>query len=384
MDDKGDIISIRSVDEKLSLGMWSKDGSPRLSIENKAKKTGAKRKLIRLNWVEKNDRTLTMSGEKKNESYNYDIKQLEPVLKHILEEYSVYSKFKMFYWKTITLLSNMVGSSINIIDPAEMALMPEKKRYYLWICDITESRDEGVFRPFFPMVETEKNIMPSPEGITFSGGQKGSEYLFKTGILRKLMGLNPARWYRPLQIAAAAMLLNFSFSGEDGSEMAEMLWHDHPDNPVVLKPDDPKMAKLGERIDMYIRHFHAIKDVKCEEGVYDSVAEMQKREYVRKKRFNLPVGAIGDVEYTVTTFEKDNEPVAFACVPSAATVRHDKDVVYHIPNDVFQKAKNDDTLDPVNLDEYFSLASLIKARQCSDWLERIAFFVSPFTGVKLQ
>ena len=384
MDDKGDVISVRSIDEKLSIGLWSKGSSPRLSIENKAKKTGAKRKLIRLNWVEKNDRILTMSGEKKTESFNYDMQKLEPSIKQILEEYSVYSSFKVFYWKTITLLSNMLGSAVSIIDPAEMALMPEKKRYYLWICDITKSRDEGFYRPFFPMEEAEKTILPSPEGVPFSGGQKGSDYLFKMGIVRKLMGLNPTRWYRPLQIAAAAMLLNFSYCGEDGSEIAELLWRDNPNEPMSLKPDDPKMVKLGERLHLYVRHFNAIKDIKYEEGVYESVEELQKRGYVRKRRFSLPVGSIGDVEYSVTSFEKDNEPIAFACSPSAATARHERDVIYHIPSDTYNKAKNDDTLDPVNLDEYFSLSSLIRAKQCHNWLERIAFFISGFTGVKVQ
>lgn len=278
----------------------------------------------------------------------------------------------------------MVGSPTNILDPAEMALMPEKKRYYLWVCDITKSRDEGIYRPFFSMEEAEKAIMPSPEGIPFSGGQKGSEYLSKLGILRKLMGINHKRWYRPLQIAAAAMLMNFSFCGEDGSEIADLLWQEQHSDPLALKPDDPKMVKLGERINLYIRHFNAIKDIKYEEGVYESVEVLQKREYTRKRRFNLPLGAIGDVEYIVTTFEKENEPLAFACVPSALTARHDRDVIYHIPSNALEKAKHDDTFDPVNLDEYFSLASLIKAKQCNDWLERIAFFVAPFTGVKLQ
>jgi hypothetical protein len=384
MSDLENIISTRSVDEKLTLGIWAKDGAPRLLIENNAKKTGSKRRFIHLSWIEKEDRKLTMSGEKRNETHNYEIQQLEPTIKHILEEYSVYSKYKMVYWKTLTLLSHMVEAPVNVIDPAEMALMTEKKRCYLWVCDKKKNRSEGFYRPFFPMGEDEQNVFPSPEGIPFSGEQKGIEYFSKTGILRKLMGVNPTRWYRPLQIAAAAMLLNFSFCGANGGDTAELLWHDRVDDPIVLKPDDPKMVQLGERINLYIRHFNAIKDIKYEEGVYDSVAELQKREYVRKKRFNLHVGAIGDVEYTATFFEKDNEPIVFTCVPQSATARHDKDIVYHIPHDIFLKAKKDNTLDKENLDEIYTLASLIKAKQCNDWLERIAFFVSSFTGVKTQ
>lgn len=384
MDEKGEVTSVHSVDEKLTLGIWTKDGMPRLLIENKAKKVGAKRKLVHFSWIEKDDRKLSMRGEKRNESYNYEMNQLEPVIKHILEEYSVYSKFKMFYWKTITSLSNMLGTPTNIIDNAEMALMPEKKRFFLWVCDMTKSKSEGFYRPFFPMDEYEINMMPSPEGVPFSGDQKGAEYFFKTGIMRKLMGINPSRWYRPLQIAAAAILLDFSFCGEDGSEMAKLLWNNYTYDTLNLKPDDPKIVKLGERINLYIRHFNAIKEIEYEEGVYDSVAELLKRGYERKKRFSIPVGAIGDVEYTVTMFEKENTPVAFSCVPRGATIRHENDIVYHIPQEVFIKAEQDDTLDKGNIDEFFSLTSLIKAKQCNDWLERIAFFVSAFTGVKTQ
>ena len=382
MSDRENIISIRSVDEKLSLGIWAKEGAPRLLIENNSKKTGTKRKFIHLSWMEKKDRKLTMSGQKRNETHNYEIQQLEPIVKQLLEEYSVYSKFKMFYWKAITLLTHMVEAPVNVIDPAEMALMAEKKRCYLWVCDMTKSRNEGFYRPFFPMEEDEKNVLPSPKGVPFSDEQKGAEYFSRTGVLRKLMGINPARWYRPLQIAAAAMLLNFSYCGENGSEATELIWHDKADDPIVLKPDDPKMVQLGDRLTLYIRHFNAVKDIKYEEDVYDSVDELQKRGYVRKKRFNLHVGAIGDVEYTTTVFEKNDEPVAFTCVPQSATARHDKDIVYHVPNSIFQKAKQDSTLDKENLDELYALASLIKAKQCNDWLERIAFFVSAFTGVK--
>lgn len=381
MDDKGDIVSSCAVDKNLTLGIWAKDASPRLAIENNSKKTGAKRKLIRLSWVEKQDRKLSMSGEKRTENITYDIAQLEPYLKTILSEYAVYSKFKAFYWKALTILSNMIGSGINVVDPAEIALMPDKKRFYLWVGDMTESRDEGFYIPFFPMNDNERACLPNPKGIPFTFENKGSEYIQKTGVMRKLMGINHARWYRPLQIAAAAILMNFSFCGEDGSELSEKFWEKHPEEPLVLRPDDPRLIKLGERLLFYIRHFASVSKIGYEEGVYESVTEMQKREYTRKRRVTLPVGVIGDVDYAVTMFEKEGEPLAFTCSPTSATSRHERDLVFHIPAEVLKKAEKNDTLPGGNSDEHFSLGSLIKAKQCHDWLERIAFFVAPFTGV---
>jgi len=277
----------------------------------------------------------------------------------------------------------MIGTPTTVINPADIAFMPENKRLYLWVCDLSKNRNEGFYRPFFPMTEAEKDLLPSPEGVPFSGEQKSSEYLFKTGIIRKLMDVNPARWYRPLQIAAAAMLLSFSFCGEDGSEMTEQLWN-ATGTPTIFKPDYSKMVKLGERLNLYIRHFSAIKEIKCEYFDYDSVAEMLKRGYERKRRFDIPVGTIGNNEYTVTIFEKEYEPTAFTCVSRSIAVTRENEIVYHIPQDVLLKTQQDDTLDETNLDEFFSLTSLIKAKQCNDWLERIAFFVSPFTGVKAQ
>lgn len=381
MDDKGDIISSCEIDKNITLGIWSKEASPRLSIENNAKKTGAKRKLIRLNWVERRDRKLSISGAKRNENLTYEISQLEPAVKKILGEYAVYSKFKAFYWKTLTLLSNMTASTVNILDPAEIALMPDKKRFFLWISDMTESREEGFFRPFFPRNEKEQKEFPAREGIPFSGGNKSPDYIQKSGIMRKLMGIYHARWYRPLQIAAAAMLLNFSFCGEDGSEMADVLWEKNRAEPLALRPDDPRLVRIGERLNLYIRHFEDIDKIGYEEGVFDSVAELQKREYSRKRRFNVPMGAIGDVEYTVTFFEKEDAPVAVACVPGAATARHERDIVFHIDSDVMRRAEGNDTIPGGNTDEHYSLSALIKAKQFSDWLERVAFFVSDFTGV---
>lgn len=382
MDDKGEILSSIDVDQNLSLGIWTKDASPRLSIENKAKKVGAKRKLIRLSWIEKADRKLSMSGAKRMENIIYELSQLEPSLKTILNEYAIYSKFKSFYWKTLTLLSNMIVSAVNIVDPTEIALMPDKKRFYLWVGDMTESRDEGFYRQFFPMNDSEIACLPNKEGIPFGGDNKGSEYLQKTGIMRKLMGIDYARWYRPIQITAAAMLLNFSFCGEDGSELADLLWAKSSETPLALRPDDVRLAKLGERLNLYIRHFWAIDKIGYEEGVYESVSEMQKREYARKRRYNLPVGAIGDVEYTVTNFEKEGCAVALTCAPTSATSRHERDLIFHIPPDVLAKAMADDTLSGGNQDELFTTVALMKAKQFSDWLERISVFVSDFTGVK--
>jgi hypothetical protein len=277
----------------------------------------------------------------------------------------------------------MIGTPTTIINPADIAFIPENKRYYLWICDLSKNKSEGFYRPFFPMTEAEKDLLPSPEGVPFSGEQKSSEYLFKTGIIRKLMDVNPVRWYRPLQIAAAAMLLGFSFCGEDGGEMTELLWN-VTGAPTIIKPDYSKMVKLGERLNLYIRHFNEIKSIQSEYIDYDSVTEIQKRGFERKRRYSIPVGIIGNNEYTVTMLEKDNEPTAFTCVSSSIAVNREKEIVYYIPQDIHYKAQQDDTLEKVNLDEFFSLTSLIRAKQCNDWLERIAFFVSAFTGVKAQ
>lgn len=381
MDDKGDIISSAEIDKNLALAIWAKDASPRLVIENKSKK-GGKKKLIRLNWLERSDRKLTISGSKMGQSFNYEMKDLDAPVKKMLNEYATYSKFKSFYWKTITILGNMIHTPTNIIDPAEFGLMPEKKRFFLWLGDMTESRDEGFYVPFMPLSDEEKALIPSEDGVPFTDDVKGLACIQKYGLLRKLMGTNHSRWYRPLQISAAAMLLNFSFCGDDGSELSEALWDPAPSEPLALRPDDSRLAKFGERLNLYIRHYDAIPKIGYEEGVYESVTELQKREYVRKRRFSIPMGSIGDVEYTVTLFEKEGEPIAVSCAPQALTVRHEHDMIFHIPEAVLTKAGKDDAIRGSLPDELYSLSSLIKAKQFYDWSERIAYFISDFAGVK--
>jgi hypothetical protein len=376
-DEKGEIVSSVDVDENLALQIWTKGGSPRLSVMNRGKDT---RKLIRFNWVENPKRKLTMKGRERGKNVEYEMSALDPFLKQILSEYTVYSTFKMFYWPTVTFLMSLAHQPVSVLDASELSMLPETKRSFLWLADYTQSRTNGILRPFFPMSDAERAVLSAPEGFPIPTGEKATAAtLAKMGIGRKLAGVNPARWMVPLQITAAAMLLNFSFCGADGSEFSEALWNQKK-APIEPKIDDTRLFGMGACLLFYLRHFEDLQKLRLEIGVYNSVDALQKQEYVRKRRMDVPAKVIGDVDYTVTFFEKEGLPNAFACSPRSVTARHEHDVVYHIPPDILAKIAKDDTMGGV-ADDLFSLFGIMRSAQFSNWLGRVSYLCSDFVSV---
>jgi hypothetical protein len=365
------------VDENIDLQIWTKGLSPRLVIRNKNQNS---KKLIRLNWLENRERKLSVKGKKRGSSVEYGLGDLLPHLQRILSEYAVYSPFKPHLWKFAVTLEKVLHTPAIVSEKGELSLLPEEKRSCLWIADLTGGKKgEGYFRPFFPLSEKEREALPEA-GLPIVENRRSVEDLFKTGAIRKLANQTPSRWHRTIRVMSAAMLLAFSFCEEDGSEFSDELWREeNPENPLTFRIDDPRLMGLGRKFVGYARHFQAVDKITVRAS-YDSDKELQDDRYTRKRRVEFPVGLLGDVEYSVTFFEREDEMMALGCKPRGATLRHKGDLIYVFPAPVYSDALIHDSFGGAP-DDYFTVMQLTSAKEFERWMNNVVPYIASFAGI---
>ena len=374
MDDKGEIVSSCDVDENIALQIWTKGGPPRLVIQNKGQNT---RKFIRLNWLEKLDRKLSVKGKKRGESTEYSLADLLPHLQRILEEYSVYSSFKPRLWKLALKFERALHTPEIVSDKGELSILSEGKRACMWVADVTgDIKSEGEFRPFFPILEEEQDAF-SGNGLPIVENRRGVEDLVKTGTIHKLVKLNPMRWHRPVQLMSAATLLSFSFCEEDGSELSDKLWDDEAD--LKLKLGDPRLVGIGRKCTGYIRHFASLGKIEARSS-NDSDKELLGKNYSRKRRVTIASGQLGDVEYSVTFFDHEDGSFAIGCKPRGATSRHTGDLIYSMPLSVYEQALSNDSFGGA-ADDFFTISQIVGAKNFEIWMNNVATYIAPFSSL---
>ncbi|GHS85339.1 hypothetical protein AGMMS49957_01230 [Synergistales bacterium] len=373
MDDKGEVVSSFDIDETLALQIWTKGMSPRLVVFNKIQNS---RKMIRLSWLEKLDRKLSVKGKKRGESIEYSLHDLLPSLQRVLSEYAVYTSFKPRLWKFTGLLEKVLHTPVIVTAKGELELLSEDKRSSLWIADMTgEKRGEGSFRPFFPLYENYEPLFING-CIPITENHRNVDDLFKTGIVRKLANLSPARWYHPIQWMAAGMLLGFSFCEEDGEDFIDDLWREPAH--LILNLGDARMKKIDCKFIAYARHFDSLPFIELRTSP-DSDKELLDAAYARKRRVTFGEGVFGDVGYTVTFFEHEDGRMAIGCKPKAATLRHKGDIIYAFTVSVYEKALKDDSPGGTS-DDFFTVEQLAGAKNFEIWTQRLTPYLSPILG----
>ena len=380
MDDRGEILSSCDVDENVALQIWTKGFSPRLVIFNKNQNS---KKLIRLNWLEKHDRKLSLKGGKRGESVEYSLTDLAPHLQRVLSEYAVYAAIKPRLWKLTVALEKVLHTPIVVSEKGDLPLLPEDKRFFLWIADLSDAKKgEGFFRPFFPLSEKERSALPE-EGLPITENRRGAEDLFKTGVARRLTTLEPARWHRPVHVMSAAMLLAFSFCGEDGGEdgtkFSDALWNEEDPAHPAFRIDDPRLLGLGRKFAGYVRHFAALDKIAARESP-DSDKELQGGGYARKRRIVFPVGLLGNVEYSVTFFEREGGAMALGCKPKGVTMRHKGELLFSFPSFLYEEALAHDSFGG-SLDDYFTVVQIASAKGFEMWMNNVVPYIAPFSGL---
>ena len=126
----------------------------------------------------------------------------------------------------------------------------------------------------------------------------------------------------------------------------------------------------------YVRHWAALDSISVE-TVLDSYDAMKERGFARKRRMQFPVGALGNVEYTVTLYSDGEGTLAVGCVPAQATDRHRGERVFTLPEAVYGQALRDDAFGGAE-DDFFTLSTLLQAKLYEGWHRRIRRFTDVF------
>jgi hypothetical protein len=353
--------------------------NPKKTTNTKAIENQNSKKMIRLSWLENLNRKFSLKGKKRGESVEYCVTDLLPQVQRVLAEYAVYTSFKTRLWKFALSLEKTLHTPVAVFEKGEFSLLNEEKRSSLWIADVTgDSREEGRLRPFFPLMEKERDVL-SEEGLQFTENRRNVEDLLKTGTTRKLANALPARWHRPLHVMAAGMLLGFSFCEEDGEELTDELWCENDDNSPPLQNRDPRVRGLYRRFVGYVRHFGALSETTCRVSL-DSDKELLDEEYARKRRIRFPAGLLGDVEYSVTFFDRADGNTALGCKPLNATSRHKGELIYAFPTSLYEKALTDDSFGGAP-DDYFTVAQLTSAKRFETWMRNIIPCIEAFAAL---
>lgn len=393
MDEQGKIICSCDVDANLALQMWTRGKTPRLSIFNKNKNS---RKLIHIAWVEKRDRTLAINGKKPGESFNYVVKDFEPAVQKILTDFAAKTNFKVKYFKVVLDLEKALARPEPVSSKSDLAMLTEEKRSSLWIADCSKDKNSGEFKPFFPLTDEEAKLFTEGRLKIASIAERGTDNLIKTGITADLRQINPERWHNPIRVAAAAMLLGFSYCGNDGTATADVLWlagekqkntNPAPNVAVMKIPEkkltlnDPGLMRLGFKMTAFMRHFYILDQVKID-YVDDALKYLQEAGYERQRRIDFNTGTLGDVPYRTTFFENaDSGMTAFGCNPRMQTVRHRGDMLITLPTEIYKQALKMNTMSD-NEDDFFTITRLLWAKEFASWYENLKPYVKGFAGLK--
>lgn len=389
MDEQGKIISTCDIDSNLALQMWTRGKTPRLSVMNRNKNS---RKLIHIAWVEKKDRTLSINGRERGETFSYSVKDFEPAIQKILAEYYARTNFKLKFLKLSLDLEKALAHPETILTASELSLMSEEKRSSLWIADCSV-RDKSRFLPFFPLSEEEAAVIQEDKMKITAPAMRSTEGLLKTGVTTALKDANPERWHNTIRVTAAAMLLGFSYCGADGIKTADEIWSEGEKKPPKevgqlamkipakkISLHDPSLLRLGHKLTAYIRHYYYLDDIEIL-YVMDSEKELQDNGFSRSRRIDFNTGTLGDVPYRVTFFENESEGMtAFGCNPRMQTARHTGHMIILLPTGIYKQALKNDTFGTE--DDFFTISRLLWAKQFKEWYGTIKTYVKGFAGLK--
>ena len=264
----------------------------------------------------------------------------------------------------------------------------------MWLASCTsDNKRAGKFKNFFPVEHDVDSIKDEASAIdtdklNFTDNARTVEALFKTGVVIKLKEIKPERWYNPIRLSAAAMLLGFSFCREDGLKFSDSVWEKNKSQNLtppfnranMLSYKTPGLMKLGYKISAYVRHFYQVKNIKVDYS-FDGAKDFQDEGYSRTRRVDFQTGTLGDVPYRVTFYE-DGSNLALACVPQMSTIRHNGDIKIVMPLDIFESALRLDTNNGGTEDQFYTITRLFWSYEFKKWLDNISIYVKNFAGVR--
>ena len=377
--ENGAILCSRDVDDILALQVWRGSGAPRLGIYSKTKE---KMKPVRFSWLEDPARILKMN-HRRGQTAEYSMEALEGTVRDLVGEMSRDLSFRSLCLKTTVVLQDLAMEPKIVMDKKDFALLPESKRKSLWITDLSEGKDEGAFLPCFSLSDSEDDLFDKNGQERFVEVPRGGDIrdIRGTGMVTKLVSIEPGRWYMPFQIASVGSILGFSTVGSDGIDFSDSLWEALSKKRLTHIAEDLEgqarvdASKLSSFLVSMVRHWHYVDKISYRDH-HDSDGLLKGENFTRKRRFDLPAGQIGDISYVVTFYEDGEGKVALGCKGNGRTAMHDGEMVFVLDQASYDRALLADACGS-SPDELYSIVSLIKAWRADRWCRRVRRLVEP-------
>lgn len=370
-----EIANLR-VDENLSLTLHLTDGSPIVNIINNG--TG-KKKSVSLSWFLEEGRELHMRTGPKS-SVTYTVAQLDETLSQLVTQAMAHPSVKPMIWQTFRALTDILHQPKMVIRENEFNMLPEEKRFSLWLGWAMPGAPMGRLIPCFPVQDRERDILLSfgdgdlEEGLRLSSQEIGLAGLQKRGIVTKLMRANPQRWYTPVMTSSAAAVLGMvePQNPSDDTSLAHKIWGQRGEVAVLGSLDRGEMAPyatgLCRQIVSFIRHFYELTLIEVERMI-DGHDALLKEGFGRRERLELAAGTLGKHAYQVTVYvQKDGGLGAILYHPAGGSLL--KDWILRYPLEVYSNALNNDSCNSIQ-DPNVTLLNLIRAVRFQGWMERI-------------
>ncbi|EHM09516.1 hypothetical protein TheveDRAFT_0347 [Thermanaerovibrio velox DSM 12556] len=370
-----EIANLR-VDENLTLTMHLTDGSPMVNIINNG--TG-KKKAVSPSWFLEEGRELHIKTGPKS-SASYTVAQLDKALSQLITHGMTHPAVKPMIWQTFRALTDILHQPKMVIRENEFNMLPEEKRFSLWLGWVMPGAPMGRLIPCFPVQEKEREVLLSgaegnlDEGLKMESQEVGVQGLQKRGIITKLMRVNPQRWYTPVMTSAAAAVLGMvePQNPTEDTSLAHKIWGQRGEVQVVGSLDRSEMAPyasdLCRRIVAFIRHFYDLTLIEVERTI-DGHDLLLKEGFGRRERVEFPVGVLGKQVYQVTVYvQKEGGLGAILYHPVGNSML--KDWILRYPLEVYSNALKNDSCSSME-DPNVTLLNILRAVRFQAWMERI-------------
>lgn len=371
-----EIANLR-VDENLTLTFHLTDGSPVVNIINNG--TG-KRKPTYLSWFLDEGRELHMKTGPRS-SVTYTVAQLDETLWQLMNQAMAHPVVKPMIWQTFRALTDILHQPKVITRENEFNMLPEEKRYSLWLAWSMPGAPMGRLIPCFPMNDQEAQIFLSAaegdleEGLKLPAEDMGVQGLQRRGLITKFMRSNPQRWYTPLMISSAASVLGMvepQNPAVDDTSIAHKIWSQRGTVQVLGSLDRSEIAPhatdLIRRIVAYVRHFYDLTLIEVER-IIDGHEQLLKEGFGRRDRVEFPAGTLGKQAFMVTVYiHKEGGLGAIVYHPTGNSVL--KDWVLRYPVEVYATALKNDSCGSM-ADPNVTLLNLLRAVRFQSWMDRI-------------
>lgn len=369
------VLAYERVDDDLALSLALGVKGPFCTIENLATN---KKKSVRLSWLESGKGLQIKVG--KGALRSYDPETLFRASRSLTAQTMAVPQVRVRLRQVLNLLLGAVHEPRTVIRERDFRVLSEDRRRGLWLACFPDAESPGVLRPCFSYGEAEQAVLavqgtdhgdPWGFGFDLAPGERGLGPLKRYGVVASLVKARSERWFRPVALTAAAMVMGLSdgSSDEEGT-VVSLLWRPLMAGNAPDPDSDHQMlaaaGRLLENLRLFIRHYDHLGSVMSQDCL-DADDMLKAEGFGRRERFEDNSGAVGKLLYTISRHVRDDGKGALVCHVKGPTFPPKEDMVLFYGAGIYEEILRDDACGSLE-DGRFSMLNLFRVCQMRRWL----------------